>query len=453
MINKFHSNPSQKNIDNAILELQNNKNNAVAHVYNNAKVINEGVLSGVPITIKNHFTTKDAPTDGSSKLLEGFLPGYDAHIVKLLKNNGASIVAKVNLDELALGGTGLYSSHGIITNPLDNTRMVGGSSSGSAATFTNKIGASIGSDTGDSVRLPSSYIGCVGYKPSYGAISRRGMFAYASSLDTVGYFTHNTYDAAIISSALFGLDKHDATSRKVDLNVKNIKNKKPKKVSYLFLEEHYEKYVTDSFKKLIHKLKQDNVEVELIQVDKNILKALPIVYKIISFSEAASNNSNLSGLLFGNTIEKGNWSDTMIATRTSGFGKIATARMILGSLFLQKDNQILFLEKAQKVRTIICNIFRKILNNTDVLIFPTSNDVAPLINEKAYHISSITSNDNFAGSLLLFANLLGSPSISIPLGKKQKLPYGLNINSKIYNDEELLSFSMYFETLLGDANE
>jgi aspartyl-tRNA(Asn)/glutamyl-tRNA(Gln) amidotransferase subunit A len=302
MIKNFNLKPNQKNIDIAIDELQNNKNNAISHVYNNAKVSNQGQLAGVPITVKNLFATKDAPTDASSNLLLGFLPGYDAHIITLLKNEGASIVAKTNLDELALGGTGLYSSYGVIKNPLDSTRIVGGSSSGSAATFTKNIGASIGSDTGDSIRMPASFVGAIGYKPSYGVISRRGMFPYASSLDTVGYLTHNVHDAAIVSSVLFDLDKEDATSRKVKFDIKNIGIKKPKKVSYITLGDS-EKFIDNSMNNLIKKLVKNNVEITKINIEKKILDSLPIVYKIISFSEAASNNSNLSGLLFGNTIE------------------------------------------------------------------------------------------------------------------------------------------------------
>jgi aspartyl-tRNA(Asn)/glutamyl-tRNA(Gln) amidotransferase subunit A len=143
----------------------------------------------------------------------------------------------------------------------------------------------------------------------------------------------------------------------------------------------------------------------------------------------------------------------MIKTRKKGFGNISTLRMILGSLFLKKENQTLFLEKAQKVRGVISKIFTKILDETDVLIFPTSSSIAPKINDNLFSASSVISNKSYSSPLLLFANFLGTPSISIPLGKHQKMPYGLNINSKIYNDEKLLSFSMYFEKILGEINE
>ena len=452
MIKKFNKSPLQINIDEAIKELKNNNNNCVSFIYDNQKVKSEGILAGVPITVKNLFATNDAVTDASCNFLKDFNPGYNATIIDILKENGASIVAKVNLDELALGGTGLYSSYGIIKNPLNNLRMTGGSSSGSAATFTKRIGASIGSDTGDSIRIPASYNGLTGFKPSYGAISRRGMFPYASSLDTVGYFTHNVYDSAIISSVLFKEDLKDSTSRKIDFNLENIKMKKPKTVSYLYFKDLTKDYVEKPFLDLIEKLKKENIKVKKIEIDEKIMETLPIIYKIISFSEVASNNSNLSGLLFGNTINDGSWSKTMIKTRSKGFGKIATVRMIMGSLFLSGINQTIYLEKAQKIRRVVSDLYSKILSECDVLIFPTSGNIAPKIKDSNYNISSVISTKQFASDILLAANLLGSPSISVPLGKDRKMPFGLSIDAEIYKDEELLSFSLYIEKLIGFNN-
>ena len=300
--------------------------------------------------------------------------------------------------------------------------------------------------------MPASYIGAVGYKPSYGVISRRGMFPYASSLDTVAYLTHNVYDSAIISSVLFNHDKKDFSCRKIDFSLQNVKAKKPKKITYI-LTNDLEDYVKKSIDNLIVKLKKENIKVEIIEIDQDIMHALPIVYKIISFSEAASNNSNLSGLLFGNAIEGKTWSETMMKTRDAGFGTVARTRMILGSLFLKKENQKIFLDKAQKVRTVIKNKFTKILSNTDILIFPTSVGVAPIISNDLYKVDNVIKTRHSVSSLLLFANFIGCPSISIPLGKHDNLPYGLNVNSKIYDDENLLSFSMYLEKLIGESNE
>lgn len=173
------------NIQTATNEFLNDKNNAVSFVYENAK-FSEGLLNGATVSIKDLFATKDAKTQASSKILDGFTPNYDATVVEKLRTSGAAIIGKTHMDELALGGTGTLSGYGVITNPLDPTRMVGGSSSGAAATLTNAISIAIGSDTGDSVRQPASLVGKVGFKPSYGAVSRFGMYAFASSLDTAG---------------------------------------------------------------------------------------------------------------------------------------------------------------------------------------------------------------------------------------------------------------------------
>lgn len=170
----------------AINELSSDKNNAVAYVYRNASLAKTGLLAGAVYTLKDNFATADAPSQGSSNSLQGFQPGYDADVYKKLKKAGAVCAGKTHLDELGLGGLGIFSSNGIVTHPLDKNRIVGGSSSGAAATLTDAITFAIASDTGDSVRRPASFVGKVGFKPSYGAVSRYGLFAYASSFDTVG---------------------------------------------------------------------------------------------------------------------------------------------------------------------------------------------------------------------------------------------------------------------------
>lgn len=173
------------NLSLAINELSSDKNNAVATVLRPKKLKNGGVLSGAVYTLKDNFATSNHKTEASSKTLRGYQPGYDSDVFRLLKQAGALCVGKTNLDELGMGGTGTLSANGIILHPLDNTRIIGGSSSGSAATFTDAITFAIGSDTGDSIRRPASFIGKVGFKPSYGAVSRYGLFSYASSFDTV----------------------------------------------------------------------------------------------------------------------------------------------------------------------------------------------------------------------------------------------------------------------------
>lgn len=286
------------NVNEAIKELSKDKNNAVAYVYKNQVCQNSsGLLANATFTIKDIFATNDCKTTGSTKLLANFEPHYNATCVQRLIDAGAIKVAKVYCDELALGGTGTFSAFGLIKNPLDNTRLAGGSSSGSVATFTNNISFALASDTGDSVRLPASYNGVVGFKPSYGAISRYGMFAYASSLDTVSYFAHNVNDIVLVSQALFAKDNKDFTSK--DVAIKEVKKQMPKSICILDVD-----YLTSPVKKayqgLINKLQAyKNIKVSVIKPNEDLFMAIKPIYDIISYSEASANLANLNGIAFG----------------------------------------------------------------------------------------------------------------------------------------------------------
>lgn len=284
-------------------ELSQDKNNAVAFLYPSTQVnkIENKPFSNATITVKDNYATKDAPTTGSSLILENFKPNYNATIVEKLLSNGANIVAKVHLDELALGGTGTHSAFGLIKNKIDESRLSGGSSSGSVSTFTKNIAIAIGSDTGDSVRLPASYNGTIGFKPSYGAISRYGLFAYASSLDTVAYFGHSVNDIIVASQVMFGRDEKDMTS--VDVEINNVIKTKPKSVLMLDFSSFNKDFVNKSINKLKEKLVAEGVNVEVIKPNLDILECIKPIYKVISFSEASSNLANLNGIAFGSRIE------------------------------------------------------------------------------------------------------------------------------------------------------
>ena len=424
------------NIKQAIKELSNDQNNSVAHIYNPS---NEGTFVA---TLKDLFATKDGATQASSKLLENFQTGYDATVVTKLKEAGASIVAKVHMDELALGGTGTYSAFGDIKNPLDNKRYVGGSSSGSAATFTKNISIALASDTGDSVRLPASYIGVVGFKPSYGAISRYGMFPFSSSLDTVSYFNHNVSDAIETSNILFGIDLMDMTTKKVELPIK--KELKPRVVSILNLDDFLTEIQKKKMKELIKKLENESIKVKIVEIDKKLLEQFNTVYDVISFSEASTNNANLTGISFGNRVDGENWSEIMTNTRSKLLGKMVKKRMTLGAFYLQENNQEEIFLKAQKVRRVIVNKFNDIYKECDILIYPTAK-IAPLIKDGK--------EDEAYTGIILHSNFAGSPSISIPFGVEEKLPFGISINKEIYKDKDLLSYSLYIEKIIGGEYE
>lgn len=426
----------------ALKYLQNDQNNAVAKII--ALDINNhsnSQINGAIATIKDNYAIKGYETKASSLILESFDPGYDATIVQKLKEAGVNLVAKTHLDELSLGGTGAHSAYGIVKNPNDQTRYVGGSSSGSAATLTKDISFSIGSDTGDSVRLPASFVNRVGFKPSYGAISRYGLFAYASSLDTVAYFAHNVNDAILVSQVLYGIDSNDMTSKEV--LIKNVIKTKPKTVVFLDLTDQVEDYYKVSCHQLIAKLEKQGIKVKIIKPNYQILELIQPVYRIISFSEASSNLANLTGISFGNRVDAKSWEETLKTTRSTKFGHMVQERLSLGSYFLYKENQQEIFIKAQKARRLITNYYNELFAEGDVLIYPATSGIAPKFNHK--------STNKVIDYILTGSNLAGNPSITIPLGKKDNLGYNIALDCKLYQDQKLLGIAEYFEELIKGA--
>ncbi|MHA3846098.1 amidase family protein [Mycoplasma sp. VS276A1] len=432
------------NFSKAYNELSSDKNNAVAYLYsNNSYSEKEGTFNNVVATIKDVFATKDAPTRASSLILENFQPFYNATVVQKLIDANAHIVAKVNNDELALGGTGTYSAYGLIVNPRDKERFAGGSSSGSAATMTPNIGFALGSDTGDSVRLPASFNGLVGFKPSYGAISRYGMFAYASSLDTVAYFTHCVNDTIVAAQTLYGVDNKDMTS--VPVQIANAVKSKPNKIAVLDFSPYLKDYMLDAFNAFVEKIKANGIQAEIIKPNLEILNAINIVYRVISFSEASSNLANLTGIGFGNRANGDSWEEIMLNTRSTNFGKMVQERLALGSYFLYTENQKDIFFKAQKARRLIKNYYTELHKTYDCILFPAYAGIAP-------KFSDDTSSNGVMNFILTGANLVGNPSITIPLGMHEGMPFSFALESAIYSDEKLLGYAEYLEELRGEIN-
>ncbi|MBN4083237.1 Asp-tRNA(Asn)/Glu-tRNA(Gln) amidotransferase subunit GatA [Mycoplasma sp. CSL10137] len=427
------------NLQLALNNLKNDKNNAVAFVYDKIENKNVGLFKDVVVTIKDNYATNDAPTSASSLILEKFNTHYNATVIDKFIQQGALIPAKLHLDELALGGTGTHSAYGIVKNKFDSSRLSGGSSSGSIATFDENISIALASDTGDSVRLPASYNGAVGFKPSYGAISRYGLFAYASSLDTVAYFTHNVNDAIVTSQILFGKDKYDMTS--LDIEIKEVIKTKPKKIALLNFSKFSEDYVNVSVEKLHKNLKKEGVDVDVIEPNLDILNAIKPVYKVISFSEASSNLANLNGIAFGSRVEGDSWEEVIKNTRSSKFGKMVQERLSLGSYFLYSENIEEIFVKAQKARRVIKDYMNDLHEKYDAVIFQAFGGVAPNFDQNSKY--------GVLEFILTAANLGGYPSITIPFDKHKNLPYNLTIESKIYSDAKLLGIAEYFEELLG----
>lgn len=427
------------NIEKSIQDIK--KNIATVETFEKAK-FSEGKMNGAVVTLKDLYANKETELWASSEILKGFKPHYDSTVVKKLKEAGAAIVARVHMDELALGGTGEYSAFGKISNPLDETRLSGGSSSGSVATFTKNVSVAIGSDTGDSVRLPASYNGIFGFKPSYGAISRYGQASYASSLDTVAYFTHNIEDIITTSSTLYGIDEKDMSSRDVEVPIFGAK--KPKIIGVLTNRDTLEDYQLKAYEKFIEVCKKDGIEIKEITFDKNLLELINVVYKIISYSEASSNDARLTGVSYGNRVEGSDWSEIMSNTRTEKLGEMVKRRLTIGAYALSSDNFMDIFVKAQSVRTVITNMFKEALDSVDILAFP-STPIAPKQGAKI--------KKKWSNNYLINANLAGTPSLNIPLSKYDGMPFGISLDASLYEDKKLLEYSTYINSLIGGTDE
>ncbi|AVN64906.1 Asp-tRNA(Asn)/Glu-tRNA(Gln) amidotransferase GatCAB subunit A [Mesoplasma florum] len=433
-----------------------NEENAIAFSKEMEKVSNvNSLLYGIPYFAKDNFATKGLETTSSSNILKGYIPPFNATSISKLEDKGAVLIGKAALDELGMGGVGLYSCNGIITNPADSNRIVGGSSSGSAYLVAKGIVPfATGSDTGDSIRKPASFNNIVGFKPSYGAISRYGLLPYSPSLDTVGFFTRNVEDMAVVCDATFGYDVKDATShenKSIDMlnNISNIN--KSVKFGYIkkVIDDLNEK-VKNSYYQLFETLKSKGYEVVEVQFNQELLDSLSAIYKMISFSESVSTNANLDGIKFGQRAAGSDYVEIITNSRTEGFGNEVKQRFLVGALNLNKENQTIYLNKAKQVRRLIVEELNRVFNKTDILIIPPTDNVAPLIEERKVNVSP---EKEYLSDILTLANFNGSPSITIPFVKEGKLGIGININAKPKEDLLCLQAAKLLEDIIGIKNE
>ena len=417
------------------------------------------LISGIPYALKDNFSTKGILSTSSSNILKDYVPVYDATAYKKLKEAGAVLVGKTVLDELAMGGTGTTGHTGIVKNPWDINRQIGGSSAGSAASIAlGIVPFSIGSDTGDSIRKPASFGGVVGFKPTYGRISRYGLFAFASSLDHVGCFTRCVEDAAIVTDILKGKDDKDMTSlpdediKFTDMLNNDIKGKKLfyiKEITDLDMykdagEETLE--VLKQFKETIEKCRELGFIVEEVSIDEKLLKAIYPAYMTISCAEATSNNSNLTGIIFGPRGEGNNINDIMFDARTKGFSELIKRRFILGSYILQKENQERLFKNAQRLRHIIVDKINELFESYDAMILPASGGIAPKFEES---IDRMSDRYLILENHMAIGNFGGYPSITIPNGFVSNMPIGINITGPQFKDGELLNIAHKIEAKLG----
>ena len=441
---------------NKAIKYQDEYNSFVTILDKKEEVSSNSIISGIPYALKDNISTKGILTTGSSNILKDYIPLYDATVYKKLKEAGAVLVGKTVLDELAMGGTGTTGHTGVVRNPWDKTRMIGGSSAGSAASVAlGIVPFSIGSDTGDSIRKPAAYGGIVGYKPTYGRVSRYGLFAFASSLDHVGVFSRCVRDTAYVMDIIKGHDDKDMTSLPdEDISyVDNLDNDvKGKKLFYI--KEAVEidndseelKLILDNFYKTIDECKKLGMEVVEVSFRKDLLEAIYPSYMCISCAEATSNNSNLTGIPFGYRVEGNNVNDIMMKTRTEGFSELIKRRFVLGSYVLQKENQEKLFLNACRIRRLIVDNMNELFKEYDALIMPSAGDIAPLFG----NVSDKLSDEYLIlGNHLAIGNFGGFPSISIPSGFVNDMPVSVNITGRAKEDYLVLNIASKLEEALG----
>lgn len=442
------------------------KYNAFVTILDNSKdtPVTDNLLSGIPCGIKDNYSTKGVLSTGSSNTLKDYVPFFDATAYEKLKNAGAIMVNKTVMDEFGMGGTGTTGHTGIVKNPWDPTRMCAGSSAGSAcAVAAGVYPYATGSDTGDSIRKPAAYCGIVGYKPTYGMISRYGLFPFASSLDHLGVLTRSVADAAIVVDNMKGKDEKDMTSwesSKIKLRESLTGDIKDKKLCYIKeicdinrynnpseeLRSHLENFMDK-----IELLRQNGVAVDEVSVDQTLLNAIASTYVIISCAEATSNMSNLTGLIFGPRGEGDNFIEVMKDHRTKGFSPLIKRRFVIGSYVLQKENQERYFKNAQRVRRLLVNEWKKLFEDYDAVILPVGTGPAKKFQKDSLDI--LTEGTEALEEHLQVGNFGGFPSITIPDGFVNALPVGLNITGKCYDDSNVLNIAYGIESLMNYKNQ
>ncbi len=434
------------------------KCNAFVTILDDAKgtEVTDNLLSGIPYGVKDNYSTKDILSTGSSNTLKDYVPFFSATAVENLDAAGAVKVNKTALDEFGMGGTGTTAHTGVQRNPWDTTRMCAGSSSGSAAAVAAGVYPyALGSDTGDSIRKPAAYCGIVGYKPTYGMISRYGLFAFASSLDHCGVLTRSVRDAAIVVDQMKGLDINDMTSwdsSKIKLLEACNGNVQGMKVCYIKEICDKSKYTEketlehlDNFFAALENLKKLGVTVDEVSVDEVLLKAQPSVYVVLSCAEATSNMSNLTGIVFGPRGEGDNYRDMMKDHRTKGFSPLIKRRFVIGSYVLQKENQEKYFKNAQRVRRLLVDRWKEIFVDYDAVILPVGAGPAKHLDSD---LDMVEQNASFLEEHLQVGNFGGFPSITIPDGFVSNLPVGLNITGNCYEDEKVLNLAYALESTM-----
>lgn len=426
------------------------------------------ILAGIPLAVKDNILVEDLKCTAGSKILENYIAPYDATVIKKLKEQKAVILGKTNLDEFAMGSSCENSAFGPTRNPIDLSRVPGGSSGGSAAAVAANMALfSLGSDTGGSIRLPASFCGVVGLKPTYGAVSRYGLIAFASSLDQIGPITKTVEDAEVVFKVIKGKDEMDSTSVKIpeiqnsktELPFMEAKVKKrtkfslPVKIQNLRLgvpKEYFVKGIDLKVKKIIEKaIKEvEDLGVKILEISlPHTQYALPAYY-IISPSEASANLARYDAIRYGKiknltSSKTRNLFDYYLKAREKGFGPEVRRRIMLGTYALSAGYYQAYYLRAQKVRTLIKKDFDKAFQKVDLILTPVSPTPAFKLGEKTADPLAMYLSDVFSAPV----NLAGLPALSLPVGRAGKLPVGLQIIGGYFQENKIFKLGQLFEKI------
>ena len=410
-------------------------------------------IPGIPLAVKDLFCTKNLRTTAGSKILENFIPTYESTVTQNIIDHGGIIIGKLNCDEFAMGSSNETSNYGNVQNPISENLVPGGSSGGSSAALAAKLTpATIGTDTGGSIRQPASFTGTVGLKPTYGSCSRYGIVAFASSLDQAGPMTHDVKDCALLLEVMSSFDTKDSTSVEFtrgnylnDLN-ENIKGKKigiPKE----YKVDGMPKEIEDLWEKGIKIIKDNGGDVIDISLP-NTNYALPTYY-IVAPAEASSNLARYDGVKYGFRSKGENLIDMYEKTRSEGFGDEVKRRIMIGTYVLSSGYYDAYYLKAQKVRRLIKNDFDEAYKKVDAILTPSTPSSAFKIGEKLNDPVSMYLNDIFTVPI----NLAGLPAISIPAGHDNNgFPLGLQIIGKAFDEQNILNIAYSIEKNIGYKN-
>ena len=431
--------------DNLNQKIKENNIGAYVEQLTSSEISKSG--SGIPIAIKDNINVKNWEITCSSNILKGYISPYNATVINNLEKAGLSPFGRTNMDEFAMGSSTESSCYGKTLNPIDNEKVPGGSSGGSAAAVAAGIAiAALGTDTGGSIRQPAAYCGCVGMKPTYGRVSRYGITAYSSSLDQCGPITQNVEDAAILYDIISGHDPLDSTSANIDYEAVTPKLNPNKKLTIAVIDNFVSQAspaIQKGFEKAVNALKEAGHKI----IHKNMLDTDKIVstYYIVATAEASANLARFDGVRFGNRKGEAGLKDMYVQTKSQGFGAEVQKRIMLGSFVLSSGYYDAYYIKAQKVRHLIKDEYSAIFAEADLILSPVAPTTAPKFG------SFKTSLEMYLSDIYTISiNLAGLPAISLPVDKDEDgMPVGLQFIAKAYDEQTLFDGALSLEKAIN----